>query len=584
MQSDLRGFENDRLRASIADSKFAQDVLGQIDTKGYAVLPGIFTHTEADAEYERMWSWIEKVSPAVRRFEPESWRGDGEVDPWPCSQRDMMQLHQAGWVFGDLRERMAERVFEKLYGTRELHSSKDGFTLQRPTFGELNRSPNDHYDQGVHMSGLQCIQGSVALTDQEPGSGCFLCWPGSHVHHGTIMTKRGQKKGRKDFVILTEQEKDYLQEQGIQPVRVPVGRGDVVLWRSDVAHKGAPPIGRHDTFRGVVYICMLPAALTPQDVYTQKRRAYEQLETGSHWPCREEWFVPGREPRFTLRPFFNKPPELSPRLRLLYGLEHYGSPPQPLAPMEPAVAPGGTVIVKRVARRSAAERGSAKWTNPAKPAAEVIRVERDGVVGDYNHYRTMAKSSTPDRAVSLVSLEALDSLRFDGYEVGHGDLGENLTLQVPEASLAAGVRLHAIQPGGLELELTELIVPCRNLEHLPALAALPERQLRSFARACRGRRGWYARVLVSGELRAGNILVLVAAENAAGAEVLQEAHDLVAGSNQEASSMTPQHTQVGRRRGAGAGDGRVRRWRRTVMGAEASGANAGAVASEATAN
>jgi len=64
----------------------------------------------------------------------------------------------------------------------------------------------------------------------------------------------------------------------------------VILWRSDLVHKGAPPIGARDKFRAVVYVCMLPAALTPDEVYPDKLRAYEQLETGSHWPNREEWF------------------------------------------------------------------------------------------------------------------------------------------------------------------------------------------------------------------------------------------------------------------------------------------------------
>ena len=38
-----------------------------------------------------------------------------------------------GWLFSDLREILAKRVFEPLYGTRELHSSKEGFTFHRPT-------------------------------------------------------------------------------------------------------------------------------------------------------------------------------------------------------------------------------------------------------------------------------------------------------------------------------------------------------------------------------------------------------------------------------------------------------------------
>lgn len=321
----LHNAEPDRLRPLIGNSDFAQNLLAQIDQEGYAVLPGVFSHAEADIEYERMWRWVETVSKGVKRSDPSTWQRRGGHDPWPCKQRDMMQLHHAGWVFSDLREKMAERVFEKLYGTKELHSSKDGFTLQRPTERELSRPPNDHYDQGSSLAGLQCIQGSVALTDQEYEDGCFLCWPGSHRHHATIMAGRTGKRGRADFIILNESEKGFLEDQGIRPLRVPVRRGDVVLWRSDVAHKGAPPIGQRDSFRAVVYICMMPAKLTPEHVYAEKQRAYEQLHTSSHWPCQEEWFSSRDEPQFDLRPYFKEPPALTPRQRLLYGLERYGT-------------------------------------------------------------------------------------------------------------------------------------------------------------------------------------------------------------------------------------------------------------------
>merc|ERR1711972_456228 len=70
---------------------------------------------------------------------------------------------------------------------------------------------------------------------------------------------------------------------------------------------------------------MLPAALTPEIVYKEKQLAYEQLQTGSHWPNREEWFsarnaIPG------VRPYFKKLPQLSLRQQQLYGLVRYARP------------------------------------------------------------------------------------------------------------------------------------------------------------------------------------------------------------------------------------------------------------------
>jgi len=325
--------QRDALLPFFGTSAFARDVVSRLQTDGYAVLPGILSSEEADREVDSMWGFVETVSPTVDRRAPASWypRGGGDPDPWPHAQRDMMQLHQAGWVFGDLREKLAERVFEKLYGTPELHCSKDGFTFQRPTKRPLSRTPNDHFDQGSTLLGLQCVQVSVALTDQEENDGCFLCWPGSHEYRETILANKGRSKAGRDFIILTDADKEVLRAAGIQPRRVPVSKGDVVLFRSDLCHCGASPVGARLGFRVVVYICCMPAALTPELVYPEKHRAYERLETGSHWPTREEWFeMHQRHEALVTRPFFRSPPELTKRQRELYGLVRYAQ--VPLAP------------------------------------------------------------------------------------------------------------------------------------------------------------------------------------------------------------------------------------------------------------
>merc|ERR1712061_322564 len=70
---------------------------------------------------------------------------------------------------------------------------------------------------------------------------------------------------------------------------------------------------------------MLPAAMTPESVYKNKRIAYDQLQTGCHWPNREEWFqTPHHNVDF--RPYFRKPPQLSLWQQQLYGLVRYTGP------------------------------------------------------------------------------------------------------------------------------------------------------------------------------------------------------------------------------------------------------------------
>jgi len=48
------------------------------------------------------------------------------------------------------------------------------------------------------------------------------------------------------------------------------------------------------------------------------------------------------------------------------------------------------------------------------------------VKNDYNHYRTTAFSSTPNRALSILTTDVLKSFKSAGWdEVMEGDLGEN---------------------------------------------------------------------------------------------------------------------------------------------------------------
>jgi len=289
----------------------------------HMVIENVISPEEADRHLRTVWDFIQSVEPAIKRHKPSTYMSR-KPDLWPAAQADMFQVDEAGWLLGELRETIATLIFEPLYGTPRLHVSKDAFTFVRPT-ADRQRRPLDHFDQSGASSGLQCIQGSIALTDQDPaGDACFQCWPGSHRHHAELT--RGHVD--RDFVPLNDPMKLTLAGHGIQSLRVPVRRGTVILWRSDLAHCGAPPLGQRDSFRCVAYVCCLPAALTPPHVHEQKAEAYATLRTGSHWPDREVWFE-GRGRR-DVRPYF-KPRggrievHMTPRLRQLYGLDPYDS-------------------------------------------------------------------------------------------------------------------------------------------------------------------------------------------------------------------------------------------------------------------
>jgi MOSC domain-containing protein YiiM len=130
-----------------------------------------------------------------------------------------------------------------------------------------------------------------------------------------------------------------------------------------------------------------------------------------------------------------------------------------------------------------------------KSAVPELMVTPAGAEGDYNRYRTEQLAGDRDQALLIMTGDLLDRLGSEGWPVGPGDFGENLTLgDIPESALAPGVRLRL---GEVEIEVTKACVPCTELYSLPHIG---QERGPAFVRALVGRRGWYARVLTGGRL------------------------------------------------------------------------------------
>ncbi|MHC4216909.1 MAG: MOSC domain-containing protein [Planctomycetota bacterium] len=119
-------------------------------------------------------------------------------------------------------------------------------------------------------------------------------------------------------------------------------------------------------------------------------------------------------------------------------------------------------------------------------------VSTDGIVGDGHEHE---KHITPLQAICLIDEEDLDDLRAEGYEVGPGTTGENLTVRgLSVDELTPGVRLRL--SGGVELEYTKPRGPCFVLDAISP-------QLKEVVK---GRLGGYAKVITPGEIRAGETI------------------------------------------------------------------------------
>jgi MOSC domain-containing protein YiiM len=159
-------------------------------------------------------------------------------------------------------------------------------------------------------------------------------------------------------------------------------------------------------------------------------------------------------------------------------------------PPAPASADG---VVLQV---NAKPRGEGRPGLP-KHARSSLRITESGAEGDYNHYRARSLDNDPAQAILLMTEDVLHALNAEGWPARPGDLGENLTVRLPEALLRPGSR---VEIGAVVLEVSLACDPCTELYTLPFVG---EERGPEFLRTMKGRRGWYARVTVGGEVRPG---------------------------------------------------------------------------------
>jgi MOSC domain-containing protein YiiM len=148
-----------------------------------------------------------------------------------------------------------------------------------------------------------------------------------------------------------------------------------------------------------------------------------------------------------------------------------------------------------------------------------IQVSFEGVVDDYNHYRTVALKGTPNRAISILTEDVMNMLKsaYPGSEPG--DLGENIWIHgmsfrqfVIGQQYEFSSYFDSNQPAVI-VEITEPMIPCANLCKLSWInsVGLDAREriarcqgLLDFLDTHTGMRGWYAKIIQPGIIRVGD--------------------------------------------------------------------------------
>ena len=140
---------------------------------------------------------------------------------------------------------------------------------------------------------------------------------------------------------------------------------------------------------------------------------------------------------------------------------------------------------------------------PKKPVTSAL-VTRTGVEGDFNVYRHKEREDDPDQALLIMPVETIEELNEEGWQVKPGDLGENFTTSgLPYTAFSVGKMFAA---GEIRFQISRACEPCTNLYSLPFVG---ESKGPDFLKVMLGRRGWYAKVILEGRVKAGDHLAVV---------------------------------------------------------------------------
>ncbi|HEX8523576.1 MAG TPA: MOSC domain-containing protein [Tepidisphaeraceae bacterium] len=123
------------------------------------------------------------------------------------------------------------------------------------------------------------------------------------------------------------------------------------------------------------------------------------------------------------------------------------------------------------------------------------QVTKDGITGD--RQRNLKYHGGSDRAVCLFSVELYEWLRTQGVDLSYGTVGENFTTR--GIDLDALVKGDQLQVGDCVIELTDIRIPCTNLNHFAS----------DLKRIIKGHSGWVAKVIVEATVKPGDAIRLI---------------------------------------------------------------------------
>jgi len=275
-----------------------QSIHTTLNKYGVAIIPSLLSPLEIKHMNNGMWNYLEFITQdfeiPIDRNKKESWKSFYDLQPVYSMIIQHWNIGHAQHVWDIRQNPKVVDVYAKIWNCShdELLTSFDASSFYFPQHSIDENKLWLHCDQSFSRNDFECVQSWITGYDVNNMDATLVILEGSHKYHKTIQQKFNITK-KDNWYLLNEEECEAYYNMGCALTRISCPMGSMVLWDSRTIHCGTTPMinNMKPNFRNVSYICMLPRNMATEKDLIDKRKAFMNLRTTTHWANRAKLFT-----------------------------------------------------------------------------------------------------------------------------------------------------------------------------------------------------------------------------------------------------------------------------------------------------